>query len=40
METRINMNFMYSGIEELREIEEIYNNCFNIEDWEKQNFPL
>lgn len=39
METRINMSFIYSGIEELREIEEIYNNCFNIEDWGKIEFP-
>ena len=30
MEDKINMKFNFSGIEELREAEKIYRNCFKI----------
>ena len=39
METKINMSFNFSGIKELREAEEIYNNCFNIEDFGETKYP-
>lgn len=39
MEDKINMKFNFSGIEELREAEKIYRNCFKIEGWDVTKYP-